>query len=554
MAFDISTTYTSFGDGISDDAFIWNTNSVEDMDWVSENMTQTSQWRYSTRYASIMEYPVKSFRYSNIGSPPTKVHSTPNWPFTWNITWVTNPTGWVILSGSNIDQMAHYGSSTGQVNYFFDRTAWIKVTNSDGTTVTTTVTTNYPNTSEEITAVGWHVTNLLFSKNNKIYYLDTVNNYINDSKVNTTVWATNWSTTITCNDTTGWNIGDKVKGTGFPTNATILSIVNNTSAIISLAYTWTTGSVKVWIWSDIWVVTITPWSIVKYIYSYSYDSTVVIAVNWSDTHIYELSFNGIWYSLVSKIIINWIIANDCYGDGYDVFFVSIYGLHQYQGRQHQLIKYKKWGFTMIGKTTLLSSQSNALILIKDQDIYYFGSILPWANRKLRKFSYTFSIVDVDWQYILADEQVTGYTHILGFWGAYRRTNSITLRPLDGWSFQTPKSELNYRFGYIFPKWDTTPETEKCKIVVKIMTDEMEIRSNPTVFLTIWSYELDSQWYIEIPPMEIVKALEIAGFKSEFWYVRTKIELWAGKEQVWQWVYAKTPLLFDFQINANYVKR
>lgn len=54
----------------------------------------------------------------------------------------------------------------------------IRKMNADGTAqIGTDITTNYPATDYTI-QTGWHVTNLLFSDGDKIYFVDTVNDAI----------------------------------------------------------------------------------------------------------------------------------------------------------------------------------------------------------------------------------------------------------------------------------------------------------------------------------------------------------------------------------------
>ena len=70
--------------------------------------------------------------------------------------------------------MESYGTGTDQVNYFFGRTSGIKKTNYNGTSLTSTITSGYPTAvNSQVTAIGWHQANILFSKLNKIYYLST---------------------------------------------------------------------------------------------------------------------------------------------------------------------------------------------------------------------------------------------------------------------------------------------------------------------------------------------------------------------------------------------
>lgn len=56
-------------------------------------------------------------------------------------------------------------------------------------------------------------------------------------------------------------------------------------------------------------VTLMPGSVVKYIYSYSFDSTIIVAINQGNTFIYEVDFTGGTYNLVGKTP---SILSECY--------------------------------------------------------------------------------------------------------------------------------------------------------------------------------------------------------------------------------------------------
>lgn len=477
MAYQIEKTYTSFWGGISDDDFLGSSNSVQDLDGID---VQTQE-----RYTQAEWYYTQVASYTLSGGAGW-VKETPYSLFISNFSTVQR-NGVTISLPASAYAIESYGTSTDQVNYFFlgDR---LRRMNSDGSAqIGTDITTNYPGYSSALTPpiLGWHVTNLLFSKNDKIYFVDTINNAI----------------TVT------------------------------TSTATQLM----------------------PWSSVKCIYSYSYDSTVVIATNNGNTQIYELEFTGGAYSIARKIEIVGYECISAVGNGFDVFWKSYEGIHQYQGGQSVFIK-KLEGITdsmAFNKQLLLATQN---------DLYTFWAKKPWRNNILTRTSKisgtsltlitkNFMIVNVSWGYNILQKSSS----------AYKRKNTIRLLALDGGIYQIPKQDLNFRFGYIFDRdeyVDTTSPVRQ-EIVVKIKTDAMNLPievARVTDGDTLDSLGNARYGYMEITPNMVVTAFTTAWITTEFWYVEVTIELLAGDEySTALWLYRKTPKLFDFTSRANFVK-
>ncbi len=480
MAYQIEKTYTSFWGGISDDDFLGTTNAVKDLDGID---VQTQE-----RYAQASE--AYNWLYSQVFYwwSPTWVKNTPNGAFRGNISEVLNPFWWQLswTIGTVIDRMESYGTGVDQVNYFFSRTGWVKVTNYNGTTLTTTITTNYPTDNVEVTAVGWHVTNLLFAKENKIYYVDTATNTI-------------------------------------PT-------ASSTS-----------------------IVSLTLGTKIKYIYSYSFDSTVVVATNGNDTYIYELEFTGGAYNIVSKVPLIGYLALDAVGNRYDTFIITTFWIFQYQGRQ---ISDKPDKYLIL--TTARVGWDRGVLIGDWSNIYKWRAIKPGRSQSLSRYTVSDSVIDIDWDAILTVSGSNSY--IQEQIGAYNRTNTIQLLPLDGWSFQIPKQDLNFRFGYMFERGSYTNSATRQAIVVKIQTDWMGM-INSTTYVEVWrvtdwdttdSLGNNKYGYMEITPDMVVTAL--TWYTTEFGYVNVKIELLAGDEYGSPaWFYRKTPKLFDFTCKANFTK-
>lgn len=486
MAYQIEKTYTSFWGGISDDDFLGTENSVKDLDSID---VQTQE-----RYAQAVEAYVKNNEYDFYGWAPTWVKSTPYGVFRWNLSETLSTSGGQLsgIIGTTIDIMESYWAWSDQVNYFFHRTAGIKVTNYIGTTLLTWFTNpiiaNYPTDNVEVTALGWHVTNLLFAKQNKIYYVDTATNTI--------------------------------------------PVASSTS-----------------------IVTLTPGTIVKYIYSYSYDSTIVVTTNGDSTYIYELEFTGWGYNIVSKMEEKSYKCIDAVGNAYDLYWISTDWIHQYQWRQSQFIKkvslasdakigYSKW--------PLVTSSSN---------IYKLSSTKPWRNKILTRYDTANNIYAVDLAIILV-QWTWSKSAVLVQAGAYKRTNTIELLPIDWGILQIPKQDLNFRFWYLFGSGTYTNSATRQAIVVKIQTDGMAMINSSTFVEvsrvtdgdTVDTLGNKKYGYMEINPDMVVTALTTAWYTTEFWWVKVKIEILAGDEYASPaWFYRKTPQLFDFTCKANFVK-
>jgi hypothetical protein len=389
---------------------------------------------------------------------------TPSWNFVSNTSIVT-------LNGATLASldwyaMDYYGTWSTQINYFFGSATIFKM-NYDGSTSVGSVT--WAIWGELGMVTWWHQLNLLFSKQNTIYYIDT-----------------------------------------------------NTDTVF------TAGS-------------LTKWSVVKCIYPISSSSIVIVATNGGNTHFYEATFSGSTYDIIPTLT---EVGRECVGavgNKYSVYWADNEWIHEYQGRQSQMVKYLTW----ISAITFYKK----VIVRANSSVYEFGSKKPWRYSILTKTSRTSTLIDKD----LVLYNVWAWYQIHKKSSGYRRANTITLRPLDWGDYSIPKHDLNYRFWIINPEWNTpTAETEKCWIKIEVQTDEME-KDNDS-FVTVYEAYEDFAWYIEIPPFNVATALEWDNRKSEFWYATTRITLYAGSEIGTTDIYEKTPKLFDFTIMANYVKR
>lgn len=456
MTYDIQTTYNSFGGGISDDTFIGQVNSVQDMDWIE---VQTEE-----RYAQcdFWYYPIQDVTYTWWA---VWFKKTPAWNFASN-TWSVTLSAGASISGLDWYAMDYYGTWATQINYFFG-TSTIFKRNYDGSTSAWSVTGAIWGELGMVT--WWHQLNLLFSKQNTIYYIDT----------NTDTVFTAWS--------------------------------------------------------------LTKWSVVKCIYPISSSSIVIVATNGGNTQFYEATFTGSTYDIVPTLT---EVGRDCVGavgNKYSVYWADNEWIHEYQGRQSQMVKYLTgilW-ITFYKKVIVRTSTA----------IYEFGSKKPWRYSILTKTSQVSTLIDRD----LVLYNLWGWFKIYKKSSGYRRANIIMLRPLDWGNFSVPKHDLNYRFWIINPEWAPTAEAEKCWIKIEVQTDEME-KDIGSSFVTVYEAYEDFAWFIEIPPFNVATALEWANRKSEFWYATTRITLYAGSEIGVTDIYEKTPKLFDFTIMANYVKR
>lgn len=460
--FEIKKTYNSFPSGISDDSFIGAENSIQDMDGIDVQSEE--------RYAQCdTAYYVNEDRTLAWGA--TWIKETPYGNFISNNTKVQFWGADLVLWGTSWDWMESSWSGVSQETYFFERTWGVKKWNYDGSTIGAFLTTGYPTNNVAITAIGWHITNILFAKLNVIYSFDTT------------------------------------------TNSTVTA------------------------------VTLTPWTVVKYIYAYSINSVVVVAVNGNDTFIYELDFSWSSYNIVAKTPEVDATCIGAYGNKYDVFWIATNGIHQYQARLTQHIKY----LTLASNAKV--TYDKWLIILSWTNVYKLSKKKPWRNLILTKTEFTANLCDRSTILLNSWAGYKTYKKSVG----YKRTNSVTLRPLDGWSYETLKHDLSYKFGFINPEWNTpTAETEKCWIKIEVQTDAME-KDISSFYVTVFEEYEDFIGHKEVNPTTVSKAIELAGYKSEFGYARTRITLYAGSE-IWTTnIYEKTPKLFDFSIFANFLQ-
>lgn len=457
---DISKTYTSFWQGISDDNFIWSENSIQDMDWIdvqSEERYAKIDWTYKVSEDYLLTWGATWFK------------NTTSWNFISNLTNVQYSWSNLALSGTAWDWMEVSWSWVNQQNYFFERTSGVKISNYNGSTIGSFLTTGYPTSNIAITAIWWHQSNILFAKDNLVYFFSTV--------TNTTTLAT----------------------------------------------------------------TLMPWTVVLHTHTINMNSIILVCKNGTTTIVYELEFTGWAYNKVSEVKDNDFVVIWAIGNNYDVFLIWTAWLWQYQWRQIQQVKY----FTL---TTNAKISYDKWIIISDWgNIYKFSKNKPWRSYILTKNEFTATLVS-NWVLLL---NVSGWYKTYYKSTGFKRSNTVILRPLDWGIYEIPKHDLSYRIGFINPEWNGTPETDKCWVKIEVQTDEME-KDISTLYVTVFEEYEDFLWYRDITPQELAKAIETAGYKSQFWYARTRVTLYAGNK-VWT-LYTKTPKLFDLTINANYVKR
>ena len=471
MAYQIEKTYTSFWGGISDDDFVGTDLSVADMEWVDVQSND--------RYATAQEAYIASSQVT-ASSTMTWVKRTDQWSFRWSTTETYNFLGNSITGTiwAGIQGMEAYGYWTAQVNYFFG-TSSIKKTNYNGTTLQATITTNYP--SGETTAIGWHVTNLLFAKSNKVYYVDTANDFVSTE-----------------------------------------------------------------------AVTLMPGSVVKYIYSYSFDSTIIVAINQGNTFIYEVDFTGGTYNLVGKTP---SILSECFdavGEWYSLYWLSYEWVNQYQGGQSQLIRY----FPLSAASRC--GWDRGVIFSDEWRVYRLGSTKPGRAVILTSNSTTTSIIDIDRNSILCGASTVTNLNILS--GATKRLNTIITRPLDWTVYKDEKQDFNIEIWYLFDWGAYVNSATRQEIKVYVQTDGMEL-IDPDLYVSIWEVidwdTVDSNWEnkygtLRIHPTIVADALWTAGYTSSYQYIRVKIEIKSGDEYAGNpWFYRKAPKVFDVWLYANF---
>ncbi len=354
------------------------------------------------------------------------------------------------------------------------------------------------------------------------------------------------------------NIG-AISTTGYPTaNTEVTAIWTHVTNILfgkdNLVYSYSTTTD-----TTVLAATLTPWTKIKYIYSYSYDSVVVATTNGNDTFIYELEFTGSAYTIVSKTPIYSAKLLSAVGNYNELYWVSRYWIHIYQARQNQFVK-----AVTLSEDTNIWYNRWVVLIDGSAKIRYYNKKKPGRNIILSETttSYTANLISntaILWF-------VTGGSRLLYQWGAYKRDNFLTLRPLDGGIYNVPKADLSYRFWYMFQAWAYPNPWTAMKISILIQTDWMEM-INTAKYISVGEITDSTNGispdslgnprygYMEITPNMVKDALQTAWYPSTFWYARTKILLQAWDEFTTPtWYYRKAPKLFDLTIKANFVKK
>lgn len=242
--YDISKTYLSFSQGISDDDFIWPENSIEDMDSIDiqshERYAQADTAYYLNEDYSLAGW-ASWFKNTTVGN------------FISNLSVVQYQGSSLALSGTVWDGMATYWSGVNQSHYFFERTSWVKLANYNGTSIGAFLASGYPTANVQITGIGWHIWNILFCKENIVYFFDTWTNttstavtlrpwtrvlYTYTINLNSIVLVcTNWATTYIAElEFTGWayNTVFEIENNDF----TVLWAVGNTYDVFLIGTEW----------------------------------------------------------------------------------------------------------------------------------------------------------------------------------------------------------------------------------------------------------------------------------------------------------------------------
>ena len=139
---------------------------------------------------------------------------------------------------------------------------------------------------------------------------------------------------------------------------------------------------------------------------------------------------------------------------------------------------------------------------------------------------------------------------------YRANNYYITAPYTAGQFGVKKDGLGITVGHRFqPFSQYTTTTILASITIGVQTDLME-RINAVNYVTVATISDLESSKTDIMLTTIAKALETAGYSSNFGYIRFKITLNSGDPYLpyGSTVFRKTPEVFDFYISHNELQR
>lgn len=289
-------------------------------------------------------------------------------------------------------------------------------------------------------------------------------------------------------------------------------------------------------------------AVVKNLYYYNWTITIVYNIG-NDCYIRNATYDGVIYKLTYYADIS--IWEKCIASTMNrwiLYWISTSGIFTYSG-QSQLVK----AYTF--STGTVCFYSKWILRIADgSNFYEYGVNKPGYWNPLTKISTTLPIYGVTQTYVITFQSWSNIFRYDSVW-AYKANNYIITHPYTASDFSWKKLGLWLRVWHRFDRLASyTTTTIQSSITIGIQTDLME-RVNNTTYVTIASIiDLESS-YTDILPTVISKALETAGYSTEFWYFRLKITISSWDPYVWygSTLFRKTAEVFDIYLTHWEIK-
>lgn len=314
---------------------------------------------------------------------------------------------------------------------------------------------------------------------------------------------------------------------------------NKIYSIDSVTYTVTNTAV----WQKVKLLS---WAVIKYIYPYN-NNIIVVSVLWNDTYIDTITQSG-WTYTVSwyTTIVKWYKCIDAVGNNWIIYWISSDWIHMFSW-QNQFIK-KLQSSYVFSTSSRVAYNKGYLKIVDWTTLWTFWHTSPWFKDGLSKQDIDYSAYWVTENYAMVFRTWLNkwYVDAKQTW-RYNLTNTWTSMPYMADEFWATKEWLWIRLWHRFPRTAYTDATVQCSIVFQVQTDQLNA-VNSSTWVTVKTITDHTEIFTNITPSEISKALETAGYTSNFNWIKFKINL-TGWDMTWS-VYKKVPELFDFRINHN----
>ena len=256
-------------------------------------------------------------------------------------------------------------------------------------------------------------------------------------------------------------------------------------------------------------------SVVKKLYYYN-DLLYVFTQFWSDTVIYQCSFDWTVYNITYKHAKEDVKIYDMAWSSGTMYWVSNLWLYQCSGIDSQRIK----NVLFYSNARCSFYKDDLLYIIEGLSVARYGTNIIWFPKAyvlLAENPFGASIAAIDWVTMI-EVRIAWESDIITFWTRYPNTGEIVTMPYDAWVLWAEKNLNVIEFAYELKTGKTG-----ASIQVQIQTNLMELNNTATyINIATLSTLSNSVMRCRIDKQEILTAL--VDENPDWQYARFKIIL------------------------------